>query len=295
MNMIKRPPLKDQLPEKPWEYICEHEPKKIGGYLSFAAPVDDKEKYFPYEEFRHRVPKNFDIDLAWALTKNARAGRQQLLLVLGDDSTYVTFMQTTILQKANTIVDQSTTTAALEWTSKKIGEEQHFQYLLNDLIEDESISSSQLEGAATTTLAAKEMLKKKREPRSIDEKMILGNFKMMRFAWDIREQELTPDLIRELHRVGVDGIDNDRYAPGAFRVSDDVVIVDQDDTIVHQPPPAKGIENRFKNLCKWINASHDDFDNSDYIHPLLKAITIHFAIGYEHPFRDGNGRVARAL
>lgn len=295
MSMIKRPPAKDQLPEQPWEHICEHQPKKILGCISFASPVDDKGKYFSYDEFRHCVPKDLDVDLAWALTKKARVGRQQLLLILGGDFTFVTFMQTTILQKATTIVDQNTTTAALEWTSKKIGENQHFQYLLNDLVEDESISSSQLEGAATTTLVAKEMLKKKREPRSIDEKMILGNFKMMRFAWDNREQELTPDLIKELHRVGVDGIDNDRYAPGAFRVSDDVVIADQDDNIVHQPPLAQGIEDRFKELCEWININHDDFDGNNYIHPLIKAITIHFAIGYEHPFRDGNGRVARAL
>jgi Fic family protein len=29
--------------------------------------------------------------------------------------------------------------------------------------------------------------------------------------------------------------------------------------------------------------------------PVIKAIILHFMIGYEHPFRDGNGRTARAL
>ncbi len=52
----------------------------------------------------------------------------------------------------------------------KIGEQKHLDYLLNDLIEDEAISSSQLEGAATTTKVAKDMLKRERKPRSIDEK-----------------------------------------------------------------------------------------------------------------------------
>lgn len=32
-----------------------------------------------------------------------------------------------------------------------------------------------------------------------------------------------------------------------------------------------------------------------FIHPVLRAIIVHFWIGYEHPFRDGNGRIARAL
>ena len=31
------------------------------------------------------------------------------------------------------------------------------------------------------------------------------------------------------------------------------------------------------------------------IHPVLRAIVMHFMIGYDHPFADGNGRVARAI
>jgi Fic family protein len=31
------------------------------------------------------------------------------------------------------------------------------------------------------------------------------------------------------------------------------------------------------------------------MHPLLKAVALHFMLAYEHPFVDGNGRVARAL
>lgn len=52
----------------------------------------------------------------------------------------------------------------LDWINNQIGESRNLNYLLNDLIEDESISSSQLEGAATTTLVAKEIVKKKENP-----------------------------------------------------------------------------------------------------------------------------------
>jgi hypothetical protein len=31
------------------------------------------------------------------------------------------------------------------------------------------------------------------------------------------------------------------------------------------------------------------------VHPVLRAILLHFMIGYDHPFADGNGRTARAL
>ncbi|MDF3012899.1 MAG: Fic family protein, partial [Cellvibrio sp.] len=202
---------------------------------------------------------------------------------------------TNIIQKATTLVDQNTTTAALEWANRKIGEEQNISYVLEDLFEEEAISSSQLEGAATTTLIAKEMIKRKRAPRSIDERMIVGNFKMMQFVWDKRSLPLTTGLIKELHSIGVTGIDDEKYAPGIFRLADNVVVEDRDGNIVHQPPPAVGLEDRLQSLCDWMNADHDEIESQNYIHSLIKAICIHFAIGYEHPFNDGNGRVARAL
>jgi Fic family protein len=36
-------------------------------------------------------------------------------------------------------------------------------------------------------------------------------------------------------------------------------------------------------------------DPAQFIHPIVRAIVAHFWLGYEHPFRDGNGRIARAL
>jgi Fic family protein len=32
-----------------------------------------------------------------------------------------------------------------------------------------------------------------------------------------------------------------------------------------------------------------------FIHPVIKAILLHFALAFDHPFVDGNGRTARAL
>lgn len=293
--MIKLPPSKDQLIDRPYTFVNQHHPAQADEYLAFYKALDGKGRYLHYDEFRFRVTKGLNVDLAWALTKLARIGSRQHLMYLGDPIVSCTFMSTPVIQKTMTIVDQSTTSAMLEWTTKQIGEEQHLNYLFNDLLEEEAISSSQLEGAATTTVVAKDMLRRKREPRSPDEKMILGNFKMMRFAWEHRKAVLTPELLKNLHAVGVEGIDNEHYTPGAFRLSDDVVITDQDDNIVHQPPSAASISGSIQRLCDWINEDHDEVENASYIHPLLKAIIIHFVVGYEHPFRDGNGRVARAL
>ncbi len=137
------------------------------------------------------------------------------------------------------------------------------------------------------------MLSRKRTPRTADERMILGNFRMMQFAWEKRNQPLDCDLIRELHHCGVQEIDDAKYKPGQFRTSDEVVVVDQDGQIVHQPPAHKELEQRLQQLCAWVN--NDGDPSSLHLHPLLKACILHFAIAFEHPFHDGNGRVARAL
>lgn len=289
--MIKRPPAKAEL-ANPWASLSSDQ---LPPYIPFAAPVDARGRYLPYDEFRHRVPKDLSVDIAWFFTKEARAHAKQSLFGQVDPKRKGTYITTNLMQKTATIVDQSTTSAALEWANKKVGEGLNIAYMLEDLIEDEAISSSQLEGAATTTLVAKEMIKRKREPRSMDERMIIGNFKMMHFVWDKRLLPLTTDLIKELHAIGVGGIDDGKYTPGIFRLTDNVVVEDSDGNIVHQPPTAAGLDERLQSLCNWVNTDHDDIESQSYIHSLVKAICIHFAIGYEHPFNDGNGRVARAL
>ncbi|PFY07573.1 cell filamentation protein Fic, partial [Bacillus toyonensis] len=88
-----------------------------------------------------------------------------------------------------------------------------------------------------------------------------------------------------MHEVGVQGIDDDKYSPGSFRLNDDVVVQDGDSNVVHTPPPAEGIAKRLGRLADWINTCHDDATTSRYLHPLIKGISLHFALGYEHPFR----------
>jgi len=126
--------------------------------------------------------------------------------------------------------------------------------------------------------------------------MIVGNFKMMQAAWRFKDRPLSADLIAELHYIGVENIDDGHYQPGVFRsFSDDIVVEDGDGNVVHTPPSGKGLEKRLEALADWLNADHSDAESQAYLHPLIKAITLHFAIGYEHPFHDGNGRVARSL
>ena len=44
-------------------------------------------------------------------------------------------------------------------------------------------------------------------------------------------------------------------------------------------------------MCDFANKTQADA----FLHPILKAIVLHFWLAYDHPFVDGNGRTARAL
>ena len=59
---------------------------------------------------------------------------------------------------------------------------------------------------------------------------------------------------------------------------------------MYRPTPASS-DARMERLLAFANTS----DDADFVHPVVRAILLHFMIGYEHPFVDGNGRTARAL
>ncbi|PNA07138.1 MULTISPECIES: Fic family protein [unclassified Pseudomonas] len=290
--MIKSPPT---FIANPFGRIIKDHGDQTGAYLELNQALDAQGRYLHFDKLRFRFSKELDPSLAWSVVKLARNRQLWPVIKLGEPQKQCSFLYTPAMHIAVSACDQHTTTAALEWMCSKIGETKQLQYLLKDLVEDEAISSSQLEGAATTTKAAKDLLKRKRGARTPDEKMIIGNFKMMQHAWEYRERDLSLDLITELHQVGVEGIDDERYHPGEFRNNDDVVVEDGDGNIVHQPPPAATLQKRLAQVIEWVNTNHSDINNQNYIHPMIKAIILHFIIGYEHPFHDGNGRVARSL
>ena len=56
------------------------------------------------------------------------------------------------------------------------------------------------------------------------------------------------------------------------------------------PPSPDSLEELVSDLCKFSNEKEKEF-----MHPVIKAIILHFWLAYVHPFNDGNGRTARAL
>lgn len=169
-----------------------------------------------------------------------------------------------------------------------VGEEARDRYIVSQLM-DEAISSSQLEGAATTLRVAREMIRAGRSPRNRDERMVLNNYRAMEFLRSV-EGPLTVHLILDLHRQVTEGT-LDPSDAGRLRDSDEVLVRDEDNNVMHRPPPAAHLAPRMEALCRFANAQ----ESERYVHPVVRAILLHFWLAYDHPFVDGNGRTARAL
>jgi len=166
------------------------------------------------------------------------------------------------------------------------------QYLIRSLME-EAITSSQLEGAATTREVAKEMIRTGRKPRDKDEQMILNNYATMQRITQLKDRELSPEMVFEIHRLVTEKTLDDESAAGRLRRTEEKLVVGDPwtDEVYHDPPPAEELPSRLKEMCEFGNLQTPDY----FIHPVIRAIILHFWLAYDHPFVDGNGRTARAL
>jgi Fic family protein len=159
---------------------------------------------------------------------------------------------------------------------------------------EEAIASSQLEGAHVTRKVAKRMLIERRKPRDQSEQMILNNYEAMLLIEErLKFQDLTLDTLLDLHttltRNTIDHKDVGRLRSDADRV---VVTDPALNVTYHIPPPEKFLKRELNRLIRYAN---DSLEKEQFLHPVIKAIVLHFWIGYLHPFIDGNGRVARAV
>lgn len=256
------------------------------------APTHDG-RYLHWDELRHRPPpEGLASEHWWAGVKMARRGMlKPLPLVDKHDRPILFAMPDPVLKSLHEIDRHAAGEIAME--RQVVSGEDRDRYLVSSLIE-EAITSSQLEGASTTREAARDMLRSGRRPRDRSERMVLNNYHVMEQIRRLKDEPFSTDRILELHSIVTDGTLDPPDAAGRFRRADEKIsVMDPTQTVVlHQPPPAATLPERMERLCAFANQS----DSADpFVHPVVRAILVHFMLGYDHPFVDGNGRTARAL
>jgi Fic family protein len=101
------------------------------------------------------------------------------------------------------------------------------------------------------------------------------------------DKPISPELVREVHRLIVTGCDEDHCPPGILR--------ERDYNVTFGIPQHRGVEGgpsceeAFAALLQSVQTEYRDHD------PLVQALALHYHLAAMHPFLDGNGRTARAM
>ena len=101
------------------------------------------------------------------------------------------------------------------------------------------------------------------------------------------DRPIDESLVREVQRRIVTGCDDDHCPPGELRGNGQNVVFGR--------PRHRGVEGGpdcEQAVKRLMGAVNQEFGGHDQ---LIQALALHYHLGAMHPFRDGNGRTARAL
>lgn len=254
-------------------------------------------EYLYWDKIKYKeIPKQYTPEIAWAAIKFIRnnALHRQISVILDESGQKFSWLDA--LPWYNEFLHEIDMNlgGALLGLARDLDEREKRQFITRGVME-EAIASSQLEGANTTRRVAKQMLREGRKPRNKSEQMIVNNYQAMLFIEkELKSAKLSLDVIQDLHVMLTKDTLDSAKDEGRLRNDKDEIVVQNaaDGTIYHTAPKEKFMRQELERFIAYAN---DDLKDAGFVHPVFKAIFLHFWIGYLHPFVDGNGRLARAL
>lgn len=277
---IKHPPPDSGLADLPGSEI-------LGDPRVQAALQKTRLRHWYFDKFRFLLPPGVSPERLWNYVRLQRSLDLRALPLVDEQGTP---FRVCVPPDSARLLSQIDRQAAGSILTDEAHLPDRERFIISSLME-EAISSSLLEGAQTTRVVAKQMLREGRKPRDKGEQMVCNNWRAMETIRDRQNEPLSLELLLELHAVVCNDTLRDAADCGRLRRRDDISVVDvRLDEVVHQPPPWTELEERLNRLFAWAND-----DEGEWFHPVVKASVLHFMLGYEHPFVDGNGRTARAL
>lgn len=266
-------------------------PDRLMQILVLGAKASDSGKYLHWDKLRyHSPPEGFSREEWWVALKLRREKQSSPVPLTDAKGKPFTYVMADPIGEMLHRMDRGSG-GGVRMPDQVTNPETRDRYHVDSLIR-EAITSSQLEGAATTREVAKEMIRTQRRPRDKSEQMILNNFQTMQRIGALKDEPLSKDLVFDIHRIITAKTLETDSAAGRFRLPNERIVVgDMYGEVFHNPPPVEQLEERMASMCDFANGKTPE----KFIHPVLRSIILHFWLAYDHPFVDGNGRVARAL
>ncbi len=156
----------------------------------------------------------------------------------------------------------------------------------------ESHHSTHIEGTALSLEQAKSILEggKVKGISRDDERELLNYKKAMDFISKYlgKDDPVNEGIVRELHKILVQGVRGDNADPGNYRKIQNYVVNSRTREVVYTPPAPLDVPPLMREFTQWISKPED-------VSPILVAGIAQFQFVHIHPFIDGNGRTARLL
>ncbi len=288
---IEKPKLNESEKKKAKEKFGKLSLKEFSKYFREV----NEPKYLYWDKIKYKkCPSGLEPKMFWFLVRKFRDMLSVDTLIKNKKGKYFRWFRLPSTEKILHKIDISSGGQIFTEMSTLLGMKK--QKFVSRGVLEEAIASSQLEGANTTRQVAKEMIAENREPRNKSERMILNNYKMMtELEEDYKNQDLSMDLLLEMHRM-LTKKTMKASEVGRFRKDKDNIVISHPiasrNYITFIPPKESFLKKEIKRFIKYAN---DQNKKDAFLHPIIKAIFIHFWVGYLHPFVDGNGRMARAL
>ena len=193
MRKPKNPPQLDLV----WQQM-RTDPEQIARFFNvIARPMGDG--YLHWDKLRyHTPPEGLSSEQWWLATKKHRQSLFRELPLAGKNQKSFQYLTNDFITESLHLIDQSV--GAFHQMPEQIrNTETKNRYYVNCLIQ-EAFTSSQLEGAATTRLVAKGMIRTGRSPCDKSEQMILNNFAAMKRIGKLKDEPLSRQLVFDVHQ-----------------------------------------------------------------------------------------------
>ena len=247
--------------------------------------INEEYDYWDKVKYKKPLPNGVTPEMLWSYVKASRLKQSVMIW----DKYGIKLCVTSHIQR---LCHEFDMLFGSFWSSENDSQSAERKYYLASSLMEEAIYSSQMEGASTTRVVAKEMLRKNKSPQNKSQQMIVNNYNTIQYITQHRNDPLTEENLLHIHRLMTENTLDDPNNVGRFRTNDEVVVADVvANEIVYTPPTYKEIPEFLDAICYMFNEDNPRV----FLHPIIKGIVIHFMLAYMHPFVDGNGRTARAL
>ena len=188
---------------------------KGDAFIGFGSRPEEPSNQYPHwDDFRHRAPASevLSVEERWAAIRMRRSFQAQRIELTDTQGRPFTFSLTQRTFELLHEIDLHCGGSMGIVEDGILQEQSRDRYYINSLFE-EALTSSQLEGAVVTRSEAREIIRQQRKPANEHERMVVNNFLTMRLVADLKNEDLTPELILRIHRE----ITADDEAPGGRR------------------------------------------------------------------------------